>query len=101
MYYAQVFWPVALIPLLEPLVLLIAVPQLFINTISGQSTTRNIHFYYTAIVTARPSRRRIRRARIRRTPRNHHRSAPCPHLRHDSRNVRETRQLFDGYERVR
>ncbi len=52
MYYAQVFWPVALIPLLEPLVLLIAIPQLFVNTVSGQSTTRNIHFYYTAIVTA-------------------------------------------------
>ena len=39
-YYAQVFWPVVLLPLLEPLVLLIAVPQLFVNTVSAQSTTR-------------------------------------------------------------
>ncbi len=52
MYYAQVFWPVALTALLEPVVLLIAVPQLFVNTVSAQSTTRDIHFYYTAIVTA-------------------------------------------------
>jgi uncharacterized membrane protein len=51
-YYAQLFWPVALIPLLEPLVFLIAVPQLFVNAVSGLSSTRSIHFYYTAIVTA-------------------------------------------------
>lgn len=51
-YYAQVFWPVALLPLLEPLVLLIALPQLLINTISGISYTHDIHFYYTSIVVA-------------------------------------------------
>ena len=51
-YYAQVFWPVALLPLLEPLVLLIALPQLLINTISGIPYTHDIHFYYTSIIVA-------------------------------------------------
>ena len=51
-YYAQVFWPVALLPLLEPLVLLIALPQLLINTISGISYTHDIHYYYTSIIVA-------------------------------------------------
>jgi uncharacterized membrane protein len=52
-YYAQVFWPVALLALLEPLVLLIAVPQLLVNTISGSGYSRNIHYaFLTAIVTA-------------------------------------------------
>ena len=51
-YYAQVFWPVAWLALLEPLVLLIAVPQLFVNTISATSDSYNIHFFLTAIVTA-------------------------------------------------
>ena len=51
-YYAQLFWPDALIPLLEPLVLLIAVPQLLTNTLSGLGYTHDIHFYYSAIVVA-------------------------------------------------
>ncbi len=51
-YYAQIFWPVAWLALLEPLVLLIAVPQLFVNTISATSDAYNIHFFLTAIVTA-------------------------------------------------
>jgi len=51
-YYAQVFWPVALLALLEPLVLLIAVPQLIVNTTSGTSSSYNIHFFLTAIVVA-------------------------------------------------
>jgi uncharacterized membrane protein len=51
-YYAQMFWPVALLALLEPLVLLIAAPQLFVNTISATSDSYNIHFFLTAIVTA-------------------------------------------------
>lgn len=51
-YYAQVFWPVALLALLEPLVLLIAVPQLLVNTLSSNSDSYNIHFFLTAIVVA-------------------------------------------------
>ena len=51
-YYAQVFWPVALIALLEPLVLLIGVPQLLVNTISGTNNAYNIHFFLTSIVVA-------------------------------------------------
>jgi uncharacterized membrane protein len=52
-YYAQVFWPVALIALLEPLVLLIGVPQILVNTISGSNNQLNIHYgFLTAIVTA-------------------------------------------------
>jgi len=51
-YYAQVFWPVALLALLEPLVLLIAVPQLLVNTLSATSDSYNIHFFLTAIVVA-------------------------------------------------
>lgn len=51
-YYAQLFWPVALVALLEPLVLLIAGPQLLVNVISGEGSTNNIHFYYTSIVIA-------------------------------------------------
>jgi uncharacterized membrane protein len=51
-YYAQVFWPVALLALLEPLVLLIAVPQLLVNTLSANSDSYNIHFFLTAIVVA-------------------------------------------------
>jgi uncharacterized membrane protein len=51
-YYAQVFWPVALLPFLEPLVLLIAVPQLLVNTLSATSDADDIHFFLTAIVVA-------------------------------------------------
>ena len=51
-YYAQVFWPVALLALLEPLVLLIGIPQLLVNTISATSDAYDIHFMLTAIVTA-------------------------------------------------
>lgn len=51
-YYKQLFFPVALWALLEPLVLLIGVPQLLINVTSSFSYTRSIHFYYTSIVIA-------------------------------------------------
>ncbi len=51
-YYAQVFWPVALVALLEPLVLLVALPQLLVNVISGLGYTHDIHYYYTSIVVA-------------------------------------------------
>ncbi len=51
-YFAQLFWPVALIALLEPLVLLIGLPQLFVNTASATSDAYNIHFFLTSIVVA-------------------------------------------------
>ncbi len=51
-YYAQVFWPVALLALLEPLVLLISGPQLFVNTLSATSDAYDIHFFLTSIVVA-------------------------------------------------
>ena len=51
-YYAQVFWPVALLALLEPLVLLIGVPQLLVNTLSAAGNSYNIHFFLTSIVVA-------------------------------------------------
>jgi uncharacterized membrane protein len=51
-YYAQVFWPVALLAFLEPLVLLIAIPQLLVNTLAATSDADNIHFFLTAVVVA-------------------------------------------------
>jgi len=51
-YYTQLFWPVGLVALLEPAVLLIGLPQLFINVISSEGYTNNIDFYYTSLVLA-------------------------------------------------
>ena len=51
-YYAQLFWPVALLALLEPLVLLIALPQLLINTLSEKGNSYDIHYMLTAIIVA-------------------------------------------------
>jgi len=51
-YYAQVFWPVALLALLEPLVLLIGIPQLLVNTLAANPDSYDIHFFLTAIVVA-------------------------------------------------
>ncbi len=51
-YYAQVFWPVALLAFLEPLVLLISGPQLFVNTLAATSDAYDIHFFLTSIVVA-------------------------------------------------
>lgn len=51
-YYTQVFAPVAFVAILAPLTLLVGVPQLFVNAISTQGYTNNIHFYYTSIVLA-------------------------------------------------
>jgi uncharacterized membrane protein len=51
-YYAQIFWPVSFIALLEPLVLLIGLPQLFVNTSSATNDAYNIHFFLTSIVVA-------------------------------------------------
>lgn len=52
MYYSQLFWPVALLAILEPLVLLVGLPQLFVNAISTEGYTNDIRFYYTSIVLA-------------------------------------------------
>ena len=49
-YYAQLFWPVALLALLEPFVLLIAGPQLLVNVISGHGYTHDIKYHYSSIV---------------------------------------------------
>jgi len=51
-YYAQLFWPVALVALLDLGGLAIAGPQLLVNVVSGQGYTHNIHFHYSAIVVA-------------------------------------------------
>jgi uncharacterized membrane protein len=51
-YYAQLFWPVAMLALLEPVVLLVAGPQLLVNVVSQVPYTHDIHFYYTSIVVA-------------------------------------------------
>jgi uncharacterized membrane protein len=53
-YYGQLLWPVALLSLLAPSVLLIAVPQLVVNVISGEGYTTNITSggYYSSILVA-------------------------------------------------
>ena len=51
-YYAQVFWPVALLAFLEPLVLLISGPQLLVNALAATSDAYDIHFFLTSIVVA-------------------------------------------------
>ena len=51
-YYAQLFWPVAMVALLEPIVLLVGLPQLFINVISAEGYTNQIEYYYTSLVLA-------------------------------------------------
>ena len=51
-YYTQLFWPVGLVALLEPTVLLVAVPQLLVNSISTEGYTNSIQYYYTSIVLA-------------------------------------------------
>ena len=51
-YYAQLFWPVGLVCLLEVPVLAIAAPQLVVNVVSGHGYTHDIRFHYSAIVVA-------------------------------------------------
>ncbi len=51
-YYAKLLWPVGMVALLEPAVLLIGVPQLLVNTLSTEGYTNNIQYYYTSIVVA-------------------------------------------------
>src|SRR5206468_2915443 len=47
-YALELLWPLAFLPLLAPLVLVAAVPELAINTLSAVPTQTSIHFHYTA-----------------------------------------------------
>jgi len=47
-YVLQLLWPLAFLPLLAPLVLLAALPELAINLLSAVPTQTSIHFHYTA-----------------------------------------------------
>jgi uncharacterized membrane protein len=51
-YYAQLFWPVALLALLELPLLAIAGPQLLVNVTSGDGYTHIIMYHYSSIVIA-------------------------------------------------
>lgn len=51
-YYAQLFWPVGLVALLELPVLAIGGPQLLINVVSGHGYTHDIKYHYSSIVVA-------------------------------------------------
>lgn len=47
-YVLQLLWPLAFLPLLAPLVLVAALPELAINLLSAVPTQTSIHFHYTA-----------------------------------------------------
>ena len=47
-YVLQLLWPLAFLPLLAPLVLVAALPELAINLLSAVTTQTSIHFHYTA-----------------------------------------------------
>jgi uncharacterized membrane protein len=47
-YVLQLLWPLAFLPLLSPLVLVAALPELAINVLSAVTTQTSIHFHYTA-----------------------------------------------------
>jgi uncharacterized membrane protein len=51
-YVLQLLWPLAFLPLLAPLVLVAALPELAINVLSAVTTQTSIHFHYTAGVIA-------------------------------------------------
>ena len=51
-YYKQLLAPFGYVPLAAPLILLIALPHLTVNTISTFPNTHNIKFQYSALVTA-------------------------------------------------
>ncbi len=51
-YYTQLLAPVAFVPLLAPLLLVVGVPQAAVNVISAHGYTHDIHYHYTAIVVA-------------------------------------------------
>ena len=50
-YLAALFVPLALLPLLAPLVLVAAAPELALNLLSATRTQTSIHFHYTAALT--------------------------------------------------
>ncbi|MFL5966258.1 MAG: DUF2079 domain-containing protein [Gaiellaceae bacterium] len=47
-YVLQLLWPLAFLPLLAPLVLVAALPEIAINVLSAVPTQTSIHFHYTA-----------------------------------------------------
>jgi uncharacterized membrane protein len=47
-YLAELVLPLAVLPLLAPAALLVAVPELAINLLSSTATQASIHFHYTA-----------------------------------------------------
>jgi uncharacterized membrane protein len=47
-YVLQLLWPLAFLPLLAPLALVAALPELGINVLSAVPTQTSIHFHYTA-----------------------------------------------------
>ncbi|TML73922.1 MAG: DUF2079 domain-containing protein [Actinobacteria bacterium] len=47
-YVLQLLWPLAFLPLLAPLVLVAALPELAINLLSAVPSQTSIHFHYTA-----------------------------------------------------
>jgi uncharacterized membrane protein len=47
-YLAELVLPLAVLPLLAPAALLVAVPELAINLLSSTATQTSIHFHYTA-----------------------------------------------------
>jgi len=47
-YVLQLLWPLAFAPLLAPLVLVAALPELAVNLLSAVPTQTSIHFHYTA-----------------------------------------------------
>lgn len=49
-YYGQMLLPVALIALLAPSVLVVAVPTLLVNIVNGQAYTHNYKYQYSAII---------------------------------------------------
>lgn len=51
-YYLRLLGPFAFVPLAAPLVLLIAAPHLLLNSISEFPNTYNIHYQYSALITA-------------------------------------------------
>lgn len=51
MYLRSLLAPFGFLPLLAPLPLLIALPELLINLVSSNSNMRQLHFHYTAMIT--------------------------------------------------
>jgi uncharacterized membrane protein len=47
-YWAKLLWPLAFVPLLSPLTLLVAAPEFVLNGLSAQIWQRSIEFHYTA-----------------------------------------------------